>query len=230
MAVDLLTSSSPPLAAALLRFYWYRLADIAVPLCVALALPWALSRWEAAGLPTVRVLWGIAVLIPLIALGFVFVEHQLDFRPGGIVQSNPPGRTNPRQLTARYQAWQDVCEWIAGHTQPQDRFLTPRNQQTFKWYAQRAEVVCWKDIPQDPASISQWWLLLQDIYPPAVVEGGLAAWSDEQLQAIADEQQVRYIVLDRAQGTRRLGFERVYPESPAATGWFEVYRVGPAGP
>ena len=119
---------------------------------------------------------------------------------------------------------------MPSHTQPQDRFLTPRNQQTFKWYAERAEVVCWKDIPQDPASIGQWWLLLQDIYPPSVVEGGLAAWSDEQLQAIAEEQQVRYIVLDRAHGTRRLGFERVYPESPAATGWFEVYRVGPAGP
>ncbi|MHB8954774.1 MAG: DUF6798 domain-containing protein [Pirellulaceae bacterium] len=228
MVVDRLTCSCPPLAAHWLRFYWYRLADVAVPLCVALAVPWTLNRWEAQRLPTVRILWGIAVLLPMWALGILFVEHHLDFRPGAIVQSSPPRRMNPRQLTARYRAWQDVCAWIASHTKPEDRFLTPRNQQTFKWYAGRAEVVCWKDLPQDPVSINQWWLMLQDIYPSSVIEGGLAAWSDEQLLAIAEEQQVSYIVLDRAQGTRRLGFERVYPESPAATGWFEVYRVGPA--
>ena len=93
--VDLLTCRSLPLAAELLRFYWYRLADVAVPLCVALALPWALSRWEAERSPTVRGLWGAAVLLPMMALGVVFVEHQLDFRPGGIVQSNPPDGTQP---------------------------------------------------------------------------------------------------------------------------------------
>jgi hypothetical protein len=230
LVVDVLTCRSLPWAAELLRFYWYRLADVSVPLCVALAVPWALTYWEAKRPRIVRGLWCAAVLLPMIALGVVFVEHQLDFRPGGIVQSNPPDGASPRQRMARYRAWQEVCAWIASHTQPQDRFLTPRNQQTFKWYAERAEVVCWKDIPQDPAGIDQWWLIMQDIYPLSVIEGGLAIWSDEELKAIADEQQVRYIVLDRAQGTRGLGFERVYPESSTTTGWFEVYRVGPPGP
>ena len=223
--LDLLLLLDPPLAAKLLRFYWYRLADVAVPLVVSMALPVALKRWESELLPAVRCLWSVAVLLPVLLLGGVFVEHQVDFRPGGIVQSSPPGRWNSRQLAARCWSWQETCAWIAHHTDPQDRFLTPRNQQTFKWYAQRAEVACWKDIPQDQAGIVEWWRLLQEIYPPDVIEGGLGAWSDEQLREIAERQRVDYILVDRAYTTRQLGFPRVYPESPGATAWFELYRV-----
>ncbi len=125
----------------------------------------------------------------------------------------------------RFRAWCDVCAWIAKETDSQSRFLTPRNQQTFKWYAGRAELVCWKDIPQDATSIVQWWRLLREIYTPAVIEGGLGVWSDQQLQELAQRHQVDYILIDRGRTRRRLGLQRVYPDSFSASSDYELYRV-----
>jgi hypothetical protein len=229
--LDLGLLAWPAVAASCLRFYWFRLADVAVPLAVSVGLPVVLTRGEASGLLTrarAWCVWGAAVIIPLVILGHLFLQHQLDFRPGGIVQSSPGTAWTVGQRTSRYRSWQEACRWIAAHTEEQARFLTPRNQQTFKWYAQRAEVVCWKDIPQDQASIVAWWHVLHEIYPPAVIEDGLGAWSDEQLREIAQRQQVDYILVDRAYTKRRLGLPRVYPESPAAEGWFEVFRANEA--
>jgi hypothetical protein len=224
--LDLVLLSLPPLAAKLLRFYWFRLSDVAVPLAVTMAIPVVLKRWQAELLPAARYLWAAAVLVPAVVLGSVVAEHEMDFRPGGIVQSSPRGSWTDEQLVARYRSWQETCQWIKQHTDPHARFLTPRNQQTFKWYAERAEVTCWKDIPQAQASIVIWWRLLQEIYPQAVIEHGLGAWSDEQLREIAQREQVDYIVVDRSHTNRRLGFPRVYPESPRDEAWFEVYQAG----
>ncbi|MCU0961719.1 MAG: hypothetical protein MUF48_16620 [Pirellulaceae bacterium] len=226
VVLDYRLRDEPSVAAWWLRFYWYRLADVAVPLVVALGLPLALAALPAARYRWVTLgLWCTAVLVPVLALGRVYAARQQDFRPGAVAQSQPllPGRR--ARAAARYAAWRDVCAWIRTQTRPDDRFLTPRAQQTFRWYAERAEVVGWKDIPQDPASIVQWWSLLQEIYPLSVVSGGLGHWTDEQLQAIAQEQQVDYILVDRAYTRRRLGLTRVYPPSPRDTGWFELYRA-----
>ncbi len=225
MAIDAATAGRPALAAEWLRYYWYRLADVAVPMCVASGLMWIVVM-RAPRRPVLRgMTWGLALLIPGYVLGRIYVEHQQDFRPGAVVQAGAVGPDRLTRLEGRYRAWRAACAWIAEHTRPEDRFLTPRQQQSFKWYAQRAEVVCWKDLPQDPASVVEWWHILQDVYPPNVAAGGLGVWSDEQLQAIAEEHRVQYIVLDRARRARPLGFVRVYPESPTETAWFEVYRV-----
>jgi hypothetical protein len=225
VAIDTATAGRPALAAEWLRYYWYRLADVAVPLCVASGLVWIVVE-RAPRRPVLRaIVWGTALLIPGFVLGRIYVGHQLDFRPGAVVQAGAVGVSRPARLEGRYRAWRAACAWIAEHTRPEDRFLTPRQQQTFKWYAERSEVVCWKDLPQDPASVVEWWHILQDIYPPNVAAGGLSVWSDEQLRAMAEEHGVQYIVLDRARRARPLGFVRVYPESPSETAWFEVYRV-----
>lgn len=225
IGLDLLLLYHRALAAELLRFYWFRLVDVAVPLAIAFGVPLAIDCWSGARRPARRALWGLAVAAPLLLLGTAFVERQLDFRPGGIVQSSPAGFWTRGSLVARTGTWQDICRWAADHTDPQARFLTPRNQQTFKWYAQRSEVACWKDIPQDPASIVAWSQLLREIYPLAVIERGLGAWSDDQLRAIAARQQIHYILVDRAYTKRRLGFRRVYPESPREEAWFELYEL-----
>ena len=36
--------------------------------------------------------------------------------------------------------------------------------QTFKWYAGRAEVANWKDVPQDGPAIVAWWERMQDVH------------------------------------------------------------------
>jgi hypothetical protein len=53
-------------------------------------------------------------------------------------------------------AWRDVCEWIREHAPEDACFLTPRAATSFHWYAARREVVCWKNVPQDPGAIVEW--------------------------------------------------------------------------
>ncbi len=174
MVIDISCLTRPLLAAQLLKFYWFRLADIAVPMVVALGIAVAAHRPAPANARGAQALWGVSLLFCGLFIGWRFVSLQIDFRPGAVSQSQPASAFEAQSALERYRAWRDVCAWIEEETDPQSRFLTPRNQQTFKWYAGRAEVVCWKDIPQDAAGIVQWWNVLQEIYTPAVSEGGLA--------------------------------------------------------
>ncbi len=204
--LDLLLLLDPPLAAKLLRFYWYRLADVAVPLVVSMALPVALKRWESELLPAVRWLWSVAVLLPVLLLGGVFVEHQVDFRPEGIVQSSPPGRWNSRQLVARCRSWQDACAWIAQPHGSPGSFpdaaqsadiqvvCTARGSRLLEGHSARSGQHC-RVVAATAGDLSA-----------DVIEGGLGAWSDEQLREIAERQQVDYIVVDRAYTNAPTGF------------------------
>jgi hypothetical protein len=70
----------------------------------------------------------------------------------------PPGYS-----VAQYAEWQQACQWLRQHTEPESLILTPRESFGFKWFAERAEYVCYKDCPQDAAGILEWdrrlWLL-----------------------------------------------------------------------
>ena len=155
MAISLLEQVSPSLAAGLLRFYWFRLADVALPLAVAVAAAAYVVHLLRVQPRAGR--WALAVAILIAGL-----------HVGGYALSRP-FRTEPRADRHRvpdYAAWRYACAWVArsGNVPPDARFLTPRMSQTFKWYAGRSEVVTWKDIPQDARSIVRWWDELNDVY------------------------------------------------------------------
>jgi uncharacterized protein DUF6798 len=134
-----------------------------------------------------------------------------------------------RLLTARewLDHWQDACRWIGEQTPADAKFLTPRRQQTFAWYAGRAQVAGWKDIPQDARSIMAWKRSLDDLYPSEESHWreDLAAFTDAELVALARKYDCQYIIIDRTRSSRRIGLPSVYPlfreENPA----FEVFRV-----
>ena len=103
-------------------------------------------------------------------------------------------------------------------------------QQTFKWYAERREVCCWKDVPQDAAELVQWWQRQRDLYPRRVVFGGLAAHGEQGLQELAGKYHADYVVVDRCVSPRPLLLPRLYPPGfSAATSAYEVYRVPQTG-
>jgi len=58
-----------------------------------------------------------------------------------------------------FNEWRDACYWIAESDEiPKDaRFLTPRMNASFKWYARRPNVGVWKEMPQDAESIIDWY-------------------------------------------------------------------------
>ena len=49
-----------------------------------------------------------------------------------------------------------MCRWIRNETPDDALVLTPRESLDFKWFAERAEYVCYKDCPQDAAGILEW--------------------------------------------------------------------------
>jgi hypothetical protein len=223
MAIFLVTQNNPPLAAKLLRFYFFRASDALLPLGASLTCGVLAMRWASSHPKRSATLIVVAVLISAAGIGARFFDRQRDFRPGADRQALP-AFPDPRETEAAYDAWRRLGQWIDSHTPPGARFLTPRAQQTFKWYAQRAEVVTWKDVPQDAAALVEWRRRFDEIYGP-IGWRGLTAYSDEQLADLARKYDAQYIVIDRRRAARRLGLERVYPAWPHENLYYEVYRA-----
>lgn len=128
--------------AALLKFYPFRTFDALLPI--------------VAGLLTVRFLQcrlAIAANPRLPRKIFTMaIFCGLPFVPAALYRSaTPPGYTDEQ-----YEDWQQACQWIRGETPRDALILTPRESCAFKWVAERAEYVCYKDCPQDAAGILEW--------------------------------------------------------------------------
>ena len=63
-----------------------------------------------------------------------------------------------------YHAWRDMCDWIAKNTPEEAVFLVPQRDESFKWYAKRANVSTRKEMPQDAVSLVKWYETMTDCY------------------------------------------------------------------
>lgn len=140
-----------PHLAGLLKFYPFRLADVAVPWVASLLLTLAITqcwkRWSP--LPNVGTvargrLWQS---IPWLVFGSCFAA--------AIVL--PAIDRHPSRLNAReFAAWVDACQWLERET-PADALCFAGNEGwALKWYASRAEYLSRKDCPQDAPGIMAW--------------------------------------------------------------------------
>lgn len=124
----------------LLKFYPFRLFDVVLPVLVAV---------QSAGLISERRL--LVVMLPrcfrvaVIAACLVMA----------LILNAGRGSVN-RMSPARQAAWIDVCDWLKNNAAKDALVLTPRESWAFKWFAQRAEYVSFKDCPQDSAGIVEW--------------------------------------------------------------------------
>lgn len=182
---------NPKLAASLLRYYWFRLADVMLPAAVALAatrltVQQPLSRSSQTRLAAV-LLWGIA------AVHVVYCGYS---RLGARIP-----RADENQVED-YAAWKELCQWVAtsGDVPRGSRFLTPRTSYTFRWYARRADIVNWKDIPQDAPSIVRWWHTLCKVHAYRDPAGrlrwlpNLAYGGTERLRKVASEVGADFVI------------------------------------
>jgi uncharacterized protein DUF6798 len=192
MAISLFADAYPAATAGLLRMYWFRLADAMLPLGIALAALAVLvrtSRGRRAG-----VVAGLAACVALAA--FRHQEYALTKLFGGPPRTDKPGKV------LDHADWKAACDWIAGHTPSDATFLTPRNAQTFTWYAGRGQVVSWKDIPQDSRAIVEWRRRLEAIYgtPNPDVHGmwfeSLAERRPEDLRRLGVEFGAAYLLCE----------------------------------
>lgn len=203
-----------PQGADLLRFYWFRLADFAVPLGVVAAL---LAELPAAAGWRAR---GAAALVALL-LALPLAEKRVDDWRRGSSTAESMLAEGPRA------DWRDACAAAARLTPSDALFVTPRNLQTFKWRAGRGEVATWKDVPQTAAGLVEWRQRLDDLH---VASAHVAATkigtperaaASEELAEAARRYGATYVLRYRAP---RLTLPVVYENAT-----FAIYRV-PATP
>lgn len=211
--------------AGILRYYWFRNFDVFVPAVIATSV---------ASLPRMKV--SLQVLVIVIVCTFMGMEQRERWRDGRSLaaqQSMPQSlREDPearRKVTFRiWKDWVFACRWIRENTSEDAVVLTPRRQQTFKWHAHRAEVVNWKDIPQDANGLLEWNRRMESVYTDAVIHKGLEA-NAKHVHEITAEYPFDYVVATHFVPSGDLGWERVYPgaESPTRvrSSLYVVYKV-----
>lgn len=208
LLIEVSLAHQPQLAARLLRYYWYRLTDFAAPLAVAQSATVVMIAALAGRKPTAS--WALMAVLLYVGGQLASIAYQR--------AANPIPPADARM--ANYEAWVDVCNWIAANTPADARFLTPRLCQSFKWRAGRTEVATRKDIPQDTPGILEWDRRIKDIYyyeAPAGLQGpidSVGQLGDERVRSLAQQYGALFVLSDRGQ---LLSLPRAY--------WNEEYVV-----
>ena len=219
VAISLLEPFAANAAYSLLRFYWFRLADVLVPFGLATAAAAVLVNDSALGvLLPARPAVTRAVVAVLLCLD---LAHESRHWP-------LPGRTG---LMARSDtkvdapAWRNICEWVADNTPADACFLTPRGAASFTWWTGRREVVGWKNSPQDARSLVEWRQRFIDCFSRdgsfANMERSTAALGPDRLRRAAEQYGATHAIIPLdVPGVDTLPFERLH-----ANRGYAVYRL-----
>jgi len=181
----------------LLKLYPFRLADIFVPLLLAIRLV-EFPRFETFVRTSGRT---AALAAGLLAVAFLW-----------------PGDEGParRMSAADYAHWQKILGWIREQT-PRGAILQAMNEDfAIKWYAERAEFVNYKDCPQDAPGIFEWHRRLtqldQEWRTPAMADSRVSPAELEELHRLTG---IDYLICSR--------FGPVESRPVYASGPFRIY-------
>lgn len=214
----------PDRGASLLRFYWFRLSDFAVPLgaAILLALVWVAAHRSVDG----SLRWALrgALILPAVFFAMCLYQRAIDPRPQGDQQAALVSHLTIEEKIELSKEWQATTDWVRENTPPDARFITPKSQQTFKWYARRSEVVNWKDVPQNAAALVEWSDRMNEVYPPDWEEFGMTVHGDEDLIRIGEKYQAQYLLSYRPHFRRPPEFEKLYPSHDRPAN-FEIYKI-----
>jgi len=224
VAVSLAEPLAPATVLGLLRYYWFRLADVVVPLALAAAtaglLEDAAACRRALGIPATLSRVAVAILLALDVAG------QSAHWPVGLgtpVAARADSKVEP-------VAWADICAWAKDNAPANACFLTPRGSATFTWRTDRREVVSWKNSPQDARSLVEWRRRIADCFSAsgklADMERSTAALGPERVRLVAERYAADYAIvpLDSPRLAEMPG-ERIH-----ANGAYAVYRLAPRKP
>ncbi|QEG01258.1 hypothetical protein Mal15_53340 [Stieleria maiorica] len=232
LIVGALPAVMPDLAAKLLRYYWFRLSDAIVPLVLALWMMRLIVAPKPGGQAGVS--RALAVLVLLTTAGMLIHSATQRNRIG-----IPPSTSHrllgvalnadAEQQQRSHRDWVAVCDWVRVAMPGEEIFLTPRHQQTFKWYSSRAEVANWKDVPQDATSLLQWQKRFDDIFPKRM---GVVSFNSmrvpirySRLREYRERYGVRFMIVDNRIATKRLPLVKVYPVAGQQNETYSVYEL-----
>ena len=228
-------SSAPITAAKLLKFYWFRLIDPVLPMSALFALTLiAQSRslvLTQKGATSLEHGLSAALWIGMIALGgFVLNDRFQTLTRTEMAEANyrslPVRDKTPEERELIYQDWLRVCGWVEKNTPEDGLWLTPRHQQTFKWYTHRNELACWKDIPQDSKNMLEWWERLQDAYQKDENDEW-KEWTTERLYELRAKYGIRYVLVDRRIQEQPPLLPLVYPLNDQWNDTYAIFEIVP---
>jgi hypothetical protein len=226
LAFDLVFSNfAPRFAAKILRFYWFRWNDVTLPLVLALI---AVGVSTGALQFVNRSLWKrslVAVCSLVASIGIIWVRHQENSNepiPVGeklnFVLKSDSSSTQIQQ----FRDWKRVCDWITTETLPDQLWLTPRRQQSFKWRTARAELASWKDMPQNAAAVVEWNIRIKESYQYDK-QKNLLPITTEKLAELQSKFGIHYVLLDmRVKGQKIPDWPLLYPRAPESNASFAV--------
>jgi hypothetical protein len=212
----------PAITARLLRFYWFRMTDVLPAVAVAVSCgAWLARNFERANQsPRSSETWCAAAFVCFVAVGVssIFLVQHRDRLPGAVRQGSPTKARRAAERWQRFIAWRQLCDWVQDYTPASALVLTPSRCQTFKWYAERPELVNWKDMPQDAVSLTEWQDRLQAVAATGLFDRTRIT-DESRLDELALKYGVELIVTPRRQVPLSL-FPLVFRNDA-----FEVYRV-----
>lgn len=222
LLLGMLPAIAPEFAASLLRFYWFRLSDALLPLFLAIALVDLVIDVQMRSIRR-----GAAILATSIGVA-AYLYASLD-RAGATVPVSVQNRllgwhtdANDHQVQQTWKDWRAVCRWAEHSTPPGTMFLTPRHQQTFKWYSSRPEVVNWKDVPQDAASLIEWKERMRDVYPASLGHTKVTI-NYQSLRSMRDRYDAQFMIVDHRVVAEPIPLQKIYPLDPANNQTYAVY-------
>jgi hypothetical protein len=191
-----------PWRMTLLKFYPFRLADV--------ALPWFIAIWSmmllTGRLRRTAATRQFAVAVVIIAAGW------------SAALSLPAPDANASRMTPEVRdEWIATCHWLRDNTSPDALVATANEAWAVKWFSDRAEYVSFKDCPQDAAGILEWrrrWLYLESWSRAAKADGVISA---ADLARLHQETGIDYLIVSRY---GPLETAPVHVQGP-----FKVYRV-----
>ena len=222
VAISLLEPFAANAAYSLLRFYWFRLADVLVPFGLATAAAAVLMNDSALGvLLPARPAVTRAVVALLLCVDLAYESRHWPL----------PGRTSRTSFMARSDTkvdaapWREICDWVAANTPADACFLTPRGAASFTWLTGRREVVGWKNSPQDARSLVEWRKRFVDCFSRdgsfTNMERSTAALGPERLRRAAEQYDATHAIIPLdVPGVDTLPFERLH-----ANRGYAVYRL-----
>jgi hypothetical protein len=223
LAMEWLLTDRPLLAASVLRYYWFRLADVVLPMAVAIGAAAMLSESRRGATKWARPVAAFAALVAGAHLVAIVADRWQRPWPPAVARMDD------------YLSWRSACEWIRDNAPADAVCIVPRHAYSFKWYAERADVVNWKDIPQNAEGLLEWRRRLDDLYTvgsddvgQAIILGSPEQWGVRRVREVAARYGARFVL---ARIDPPLSLRRVYPEPPALlTDWYAVYDLGLALP
>jgi hypothetical protein len=242
-----------PLAARLLRFYWFRFNDVAWPMALAMTLLGILSTAIVSTSPGTKYLgktscvqlkkpsasaggsirgstdpFAIFILTLMLVPGSSLVVYRYATREFGPVStSDLQAMGTPIDLTMVEEGiedWIKACQFVKQSVPDEALVVTPRNQQNFKWYAETPEFFCFKDAPQNVEGLIEW--RVRQVATTFLLNSAIDR--DEltrRVQELADEFSVTHIVLDMQVHPEGLNLPQLYPLSSDENPSFAVYII-----